>query len=604
MVNRRLLFLVLTCCLLAFGAMGCDDDDDDNGTDGGGNGGGVGTTSLSGDAGGSFIQNAEVAVLTFDGDTVATTTTDNTGAYTVTIPDDQEGPFLLRVQGTAEQSQLVTVGPDGTDTQPFIGPWYSLVTADDLIGDEPRVNVTPLTTIAVWMMRAEAAKAGQADEALIRDYGSLVENMSANVFLAGLETGGQFFAPFDIYASPALPKGDLTAVEASELVANRAASAIVKDLLSNLGTSVEIGSSAFAGNLAMFGLDLSDGMVDGQVEGFDSGNLPALESLYSEAMALIPGGDIATVPTAILTAIDFRFSAYTGSDIEEALTGLGATLDAEANALGVANPPAFIVPAATTESELVANPPAQMLLILNPAVVEIPAGQETSDATSILNFVVLDGKGQDVTDSYVGKLSASVISNGNVDFLEGAAAPEPITGGAGYSVETLPFNTEVDGAPASMGVDNTATVTVRILGTSLECLTMDNAQQVVTFVQPTTTPVATAINSASMEIDEVDNVSTLTIDLATTTEPAGQTATGVATLTVDNGWFWSGSIDNVSKSLMGLAFLDGEPFEVGYLSPDNVTDTTVNVRIDLENNTSIVGLASAPIDDSGDDGED
>lgn len=599
MLNRKLLFLVLACCLLAFVAIGCDDDDDDDNGGNGGNGGGVGAATLSGDAGSSYIQNADVAVLTVAGDVVATTTTDNTGGYTVSIPDDEDGPFLIRVQGTAGQSQLVTVGPDGTPVpEDFIGPWYSLVTADELLGDAPQANVTPLTTIAVWMLRAEAAKAGQIDEELVQDYGALVQNMAANAFMAGLETGGQSFASFDVYTSPALPKGDLSDEDASELVANRAAIALAKDVLSGVGTAAGVGSSNFAGNLAIFGLDLSDGLVDGQVEGFGDDNAAALNGLFTEAVALIPGNGTPTDPADVLTAISTSFADYTDSDIQTALTGLNQTLIAEANTFG-ATSPAFIVPVVAADSALVANPPAQMILILNPAVVEIPAGQTTSEATSTLNFVVLDGKGEDVTVDYLDKLSAAVVSNGGVSFLAGTETPEPVSGGAGYQVETLPFNTPVNGAPAEMGVDNTATVTVSILGTSLQGQTLDGEDLLVTFVQPTDTQLATAVESASLVVDDIDNISTMTIDLATTTEPVGQTVSGVATLTVDNGWFWTGTIDNVSKSLMGVAFVDGELFDVGYLVPDNVTGTTANVRIDLEDNNNITGLARTPVGGGG-----
>ncbi len=587
MLNRRLWLTVLMCCLLAFGAAACDDDDDDDGN----GGGGTPSASLSGDVAGSFIRNAEVALLGIDGRVIATTTTDENGRYGIDLPGDQQGPFLIRVRGVGPQSVLVSANANGTSaSQPFVGPWYSALTNEAALGDTATANVTPLTTIAVWMLRAEAAKGGSIDEMLLQDYGPMVENMATNAFIAGLEfDDDEFIDAFDAFTSPALPRDDMTPAASGALVANRVAMAIARDVLSGVGaTTVEAGSSSFAGYLALFGLDLSDGVIDGEIEGFGQDTAAARDALVSEAGALVQNG----MPN-LLDAIEDRFTSYTAGDIQAAIDNVGQTLTLEADLLGIDTPPAFTVPITAVGSALVANPPAQALLILAPAVIELEPGQAPEDitATSTLRFVVLDGKGMDVTGQYIDKVDVSVLSNAGVSFLPANPVLSPADAGVGYETVTNPF--------ADMTADNTATVSARVLGTSLQGLTADDGDVLITFVQPGATRLPTAIRTAIARI--VDNeTAELTINLGLTDEPAGQPAdnvSGVATLTVNNGWFWRGTPDNVSKSLLGVPFVNGETFEVNYLAPDNVTDTTASFRIDLDDNPNIIGLAQDAIPD-------
>lgn len=587
MLNRRLWLTMLMCCLLALGAAACDDDDDDNG----GPGNGEGDAALGGDVVSSIIRNANVAILDAQGEEVATTTTDENGGYFVTIPGDAEGPFALRVTG-GQQSRLVRLTPDGNggvvfEEVPFEGPWYSIIAEDDLLGDDPRLNVTPLTTIAYWAMRAEAAKAGDGtiSETLVLDYGDLVEEATKNAFIAGLDTEEGTLGAFSAFNGPLLADDNLGTGEASRqaLVSQRMALAIVTGMLTSGegDEQVDEGSAEYSELLATLGLDLSDGEIDGQVEGFTEEQ--RLTSLFEMAQITNPDQKLATA--------EQLFTGVSGSDIQDFVDGLEDILAYESTEiLGQDEAVELTIPQLTAESELLASPPAQMLALLQPAVIAVDdQGTVPFNSTSTINIIVLDLKGRDVSADFQDRINAAVVSNGNEPLLDGDL--EDATDGPGLEVETLDF--------AGLEPDNFATVTARLLGTSLEAGTIDDASYVITIAEPGDTPTPAAIASAS--IDDVDNeTKSLLVELTPLGDDVqADNLTATASLFVDNGWFWSGTPDNVSKSLLGQQITTGEPFDINFLAPDNVTSTFIDIRVDLETNRNITGLARQPANNGG-----
>jgi len=583
MQKRRFWMSILLCCLLMLGFAACNDDDNGNG---GSSRPSQPSALLSGEVAGSVVRNAQVSVLDMNGQVVVTGTIDDQGRYEVRLPGDRDGPFLIKAQGVQEQSSLLLITSDGTTTtetvEPFVGPWYSILSNEDALDDEATANISPITTIAVWILRAEAAKSGRLDERLVQDYGRMAEEMSKNAFLAGLTTRNGALAEFDAFTDPALAQNDLSSEDANELVANRAAMTLAKNTLSGAGGLWQAGSAAMATNLALLGLDLSDGEVNGQIEGFDGQTQPNLDALLDEALAGVPGGSA----EVLLPAIEARFRAVDGGEIQAWLANMGAELEYEAvNVFGVSDPPAFQMPPMDEDAALVANPPAQMIISLNPAVIEIPAGQgeAPAGASSLVRFVVLDGKGNDVTGSYLERLRASALSNNDQQYLSRDAAPGPAVDMPGYQFQTLPF--------VGLTADNTVEVTVRVLGTSLQGQTLDDDEPLITFVQPTGARLFTAIESAEVEALG-GQARRLTMNLGVTGEPASLAAemSGRVTLSVDNGWLFVGQPDNMSKVLLGQPFQDGA-LEFNYQAPVNAPDTTANFRIDLENNENITGLA-------------
>lgn len=199
---------------LVFGLAGCSGG-------GGGSDREQGTTTLNGSVVKGPISNAQVRVLDAAGTEVAAAAnlTNDSGAFSVALPQSAQGPFMLEVTPATDGSTAVLCdfpnGCNGTpfgQTAPFSGQLRALIASDVTAQASMSVNITPFTDAVV----ARALALGDMTDAnLSQANAEVVESLVE--LLESTDTSSANLTPEELQLAVEII-GDLTDLPAFDLV--------------------------------------------------------------------------------------------------------------------------------------------------------------------------------------------------------------------------------------------------------------------------------------------------------------------------------------------------------------------------------------------------
>ena len=300
--SARVMRQLLSALLVSFTALlgACDSGGSSGGGSGGddgggGGGGGGGALSLSGAGVDGPLANGivtlyqiDTAVADYKGDVLGTGTTDERAQIDgIEKPAEADAPYLLEFTADADSRDLTACSDDDVSgtidvatecLAPVVGTLRTVVTADMLASDRP-VYATLLTTMATDLAISANGIGGSTAD-LLTALGAAAAQVKSTVGF-GLDSTTDIFT-----TAPILDEDSDTAAEQEQVAAYRSAVQALASVIYQMADAV--GGADPVAMLTAMTEDLSDGIIDGEVDG-------AQQAIYD--------GD-ADVATATLQLLD------------------------------------------------------------------------------------------------------------------------------------------------------------------------------------------------------------------------------------------------------------------------------------------------------------